>query len=212
VSTPRITSDKICQAGGFSYAEQQEVTTIYKKDFFEIEAPEGYEFTGEFRRAKALDYILWGDGSVVEWLVSSTIGKYLILQPITVPISAAKPTGLTAKEVIEKFGTDLLSVHYKDLSRIVDFPGFVYTGSMCRVSPQVWYLDPWCDVVRQSSTTHGLYLTLEKTDDAPRIVTFLKTERSELGPGEAGYALLENGGLTPDTSDSQFVYTREETA
>ena len=207
---PRINSDKICQADDFSCEEQQEVTRIYKKDFFEIEAPEGYEFTGEFRRAKAGEHILWIDGSTTQWVGGTTESRYLIVQPIVTTLPT-KPTGLTAKEVIEKFGTDLLELYYSP-SRIVDFPGFAYTGNFCKVPAAAWYLLRSGELVIAGYPTKSLYLTLVKTDNAPRIVTFLKTERSELKPGEAGYALLENGGLTPDTSDSQFVYTREETA
>jgi hypothetical protein len=208
-----------------------EIAKLYGKPADQLVAPEGYEFTGEFRE-------VWVDD---DWYLNADLKgaanctksghchprfghkyhsisrKSLILRPIAkkaeyrIPITYnAPPPPPTAEDIKEKFGRELLDTFYGRPDVIQDVPGFEFTGRLQSVPPGEWYLNT-AGQAKQSGAygTVGLYLTLTKVA-GPRIITYTLTSREDLDGGEARYCPDDMGGMMTDTSDSSFVYTRSE--
>jgi hypothetical protein len=215
----------------FYLHETCEIEKLYGKWYTDLIAPEGYEFTGEFRVGRKKEcYLdrftlgLCGPIAQDDYDVRGGTSKRLILRPIakktdltTDPsvdwykdYTPVPPPPPTAEDIKEKFGRELLDTFYGRPDVIQDVPGFEFTGRLQSVPPGEWYLNT-AGQAKQSGTygTVGLYLTLTKVA-GPRIITYTLTSREDLDGGEARYCPDDMGGMMTDTSDSSFVYTRSE--
>jgi hypothetical protein len=210
----------------FNRNEHDEIQKIYGKGTLSLHAPEGYEFTGEFRVPKWGDFMLtdthnpWKPSGLSLDVLERHAMKRLILRPVEkkVEVKVTAPDLLDyliydAASVKYRYGTPALSHFYglSLLSVLHDYPGFTYTGRLEHVEPRTWYLSTTGPRMTQGYGLTGLYLTLEKTGPA-RIITYTLTDRNDLAGDEAAYTPADDGSMMTDTSDGPTTYTREEVA
>jgi hypothetical protein len=203
-----------------------EIAKLYGKPADQLVAPEGYEFTGEFRKA------VLGETLMTDWTHEAytpredTLQYYserLILRPIVkisavagpyVDFQALKDFGYTppptAEDIKERYGRELLDTFYGRPDVIQDVPGFTFTGRLQSVPPGDWYLNTAGQPKKSGKYgTVGLYLTLNKIA-GPRIITYTLTALDDVAEGEAMYCQDDMGGMMTDTLDTDYTYTRSE--